>query len=135
MLGIRTSAMAIRAWGVLAPKPVYRYRSLDLVAHTLGRPDLRVIADARRESWHCQQLGQRLKRVATGELSGVLVMPDGFRHWSTRPAGVDSTSYDLRELLATTQDADIFKTTDNPEAFHYADPSYRTWTPQIHRAP
>ena len=32
-------------------------------------------------------------------------------------------------------DADLFRATDAPDAFLHEEPSYATWTPQIHRAP
>ncbi|MFI5357872.1 MAG: peptidase M22 [Opitutales bacterium] len=135
ILGIRTTAMAIRAWQVLRPQPAYRYRSLDLVAQSLGRPDARIIADARRECWHCQMAGQTLHRVPTAELAGDLVMPEGFRHWSALPPGVQPTPYRLADLLPPDSDLDLFTATDDPDAFLHEEPSYRTWTPQIHRAP
>ena len=135
ILGIRTTAMAIRAWQVLSPRLVYRYRSLDLVAQTLRRPEARIIADARRDCWHCQVAGQSLRRLPTAELAGDLVMPEGFRHWSTLPPDVQSTPYRLAELLPPDSDLDLFTPTEDPDAFLHEEPSYRTWTPQIHRAP
>ena len=32
-------------------------------------------------------------------------------------------------------DLDLFRPTDAPDAFLHEEPSYATWTPQIHRAP
>lgn len=135
ILGIRTAAMAIRTWQVLAPRPVFAYSSLALVAHSLGRADLGVIADARRDSWHRFQLGGTLQRVSTGALSGNLVMPEHFRHWSALPAEVARTSYTLAELFSRVPDADLFHPVDSPDAFLHDEPSYVTWSPQIHRAP
>ncbi len=62
-------------------------------------------------------------------------MPDGFRHWSTLPAGVTGTPYVLADLLPKVADRDLFRATDAPDAFLHEEPSYATWTPQIHRAP
>lgn len=135
ILGIRSTAMALRTWNVLQPRPVYRYCSLELVAHALAQPGLQVIADARRETWHRFTAGGRLERIATADLAGPLVMPAGFRHWSALPAGVTTTPYNLASLLATAGAADIFTATDSPDAFLHEEPSYKTWTPQIHRAP
>lgn len=135
ILGIRTAAMALRTWHVLAPRPMYGYCSLALVAHALGDPAARIIADARRETWHRFTLGGRLERVAAGELSGRLVMPEGFRHWSPPPAGMTTTPYRLPELLAAASAADLFTPTEAPDAFLHEEPGYKTWTPQIHRAP
>jgi tRNA threonylcarbamoyladenosine biosynthesis protein TsaB len=135
ILGIRTSAMALRTWNVLQPRPMFGYCSLAVVAHALNRPDAQIIADARRETWHRYVLGGQLQRVPTAELSGPLVMPEGFRHWTTPPPGVTSTPYRLPGLLAAADRADLFTLTDSPDAFLHEEPGYKTWTPQIHRAP
>lgn len=135
VLGIRTSAMALRAWGVLRPRPVFAYSSLAVVAHALGRPEVGVIADARRESWHHYQIGRDLRRLPAADLSGELVMPENFRHWSVAPAQLGRVPYTLADLLPRAADADLFQATDAPDAFLHEEPSYVTWTPQIHRAP
>ncbi len=135
ILGIRTAAMALRAWHVLAPRPMYGYCSLALVAHARGEADTWIIADARRDTWHRYGLGGRLERVPTSELTGRLVTPEGFRHWSNPPAGVTATPYRLPDLLAAAAQADLFMSTDSPNAFLHEEPDYKTWTPQIHRAP
>lgn len=135
VLGIRTAAMALRTWQVLRARPVFCYQSLALVAHALGAADTAIIADARRESWHHFQLGGRLRRIAAAELSGPLLMPEGFRHWSALPQGVARTPYDVASLLQRTCDADLLRITDEPDAFLHEEPSYVTWTPRIHRTP
>ena len=135
VLGIRTVAMALRTWCVLTPRPVFAYHSLAVVAEALGQPGLTVIADARRDAWHCLTLGSGLRRVPAAELAGELIMPDGFRHWAAAPADVARTSYALAELLPQVEDRDLFRPTDAPDAFLHEEPSYATWTPQIHRAP
>ena len=63
VLGIRTVAMALRAWAVLSPRPVFAYHSLAVVAEALGRPNATIIADARREAWHSISPGSGLRRV------------------------------------------------------------------------
>ncbi len=135
VLGIRTVAMAIRTWNVLKPRPVFAYHSLAIVAAALNRTHVAIIADARRDAWHCISLNSNLRRVPTAELAGELIMPEGFRHWSTLPAGVTRTPYNLAELLPKIADRDVFRPTDAPDAFLHEEPSYATWTPQIHRAP
>src|ERR1043165_7825223 len=70
ILGVRTVAMALRTWTLLKPRPVFAYSSLALVAHALGRPDVGVIADARRDAWHHYQIGRGLRRVPGGEPRG-----------------------------------------------------------------
>lgn len=135
VLGIRTVAMAVRAWCVLAPRPVFRYHSLALVAHALGRPDIQIIADARRDAWHVQTLDSPLRRVATADLAGACATPTEFRHWSPLPPGAVRVPYSVADLLARVEDGDLFSATAEPDAFLHEEPSYVTWTPQIHRAP
>lgn len=134
VLGIRTAAMALRTWCALRPRRVFAYSSLAVVAHAWGEPDLGVIADARRDTWHHYQIGRGLRRVPQAELSGRLVMPDPFRHWSTLPPGVTRVPYVLSDLLPKIGDADLLRETSAPDAFLHEEPSYVTWTPQIHRA-
>ncbi|MEO6003967.1 MAG: peptidase M22 [Opitutus sp.] len=135
ILGIRTSAVALRTWNVLTPRPCFSYHSLELVAHAQQRPELTVIADARRDTWHAVSLDTTLRRVAATELVGALAMPEGFRHWSTPPPRVEHVPYKVRSLISQCPDADIFRGADSPDAFLHEEPSYVTWTPQIHRAP
>jgi tRNA threonylcarbamoyladenosine biosynthesis protein TsaB len=135
VLGIRTVAMALRTWGVLKPRPIFAYSSLALVAHALARPQLGVIADARRDAWHHYQIGRGLRRVAAADLDGELMMPENFRHWSPLPEHVTSISYSLADLLPRVWDEDLFRATDSPDAFLHEEPSYVTWTPRIHQAP
>lgn len=134
VLGIRTVAMALRTWGVLRPRPMYAYCSLEMVARALRRADVSVIADARRDSWHCYHLGEGLQRVPTAALRGELMMPENFRHWSTLPANVTRVPYALAELLQKNWDSEVLQKTDAPDAFLHEEPNYVTWTPQIHRA-
>jgi len=135
ILGIRTAATAIRTWITIKPRPVYSYQSLDLVARALNKIGTTVIADARRQLWHAQIVGEPLKRVPANELTGRLVVPEGFRNWSEAPAGVERTPYDLAALFRATVDADVFHPCEDPDAFLHSEPDYKTWTPQIHRAP
>jgi tRNA threonylcarbamoyladenosine biosynthesis protein TsaB len=138
ILGIRTAAMAVRTWRLLTPRPVWVYRSLDLVAQVLGEPGTAVIADARRDRWHVAQPGQPLRRVPTAELPPApLAMPDGFRHWSKPPENraIRSVPYDLATLWPRAIDADLCQQAETPDAFLHEEPAYVTWTPQIHRGP
>jgi tRNA threonylcarbamoyladenosine biosynthesis protein TsaB len=135
VLGIRTVAMALRTWGVLRQRPVFGYSSLAVVAHAMGRRDLSVITDARRESWHHFKLGGSLRRVATAQLEGELVMPENFRHWSQLPPAVTRVPYTLADLLPRVWDADLLRVSATPDAYLPEEPNYVTWTPQIHRAP
>uniref|UniRef100_UPI004049A2EC peptidase M22 n=1 Tax=Cephaloticoccus sp. TaxID=1985742 RepID=UPI004049A2EC len=135
ILGIRTTAMAVRTWGTIRTRPVYSYSSLNLVAQAINRPDVSIIADARRESWHVQKLSQALRRVALEDLTGELIMPEGFRHWSTLPNPLTITPYDVEKLLPSIAEEHILSLNESPDAFMHTEPSYKTWTPQIHRAP
>ena len=135
VLGIRTAAMALRTWCVLKPRRVFAYCSLALIARSLGRPNVAVIADARRDSWHHYQIGHGLRRLTVMEPADELVMPENFRHWSNVPAGVRSVSYSLAELIPRVADCDLLHETDAPDAFLHEEPTYVRWTPQIHRSP
>lgn len=137
VLGIRTAAMALRTWNVLKPRPVFSYSSLALIAHALNRPELGVIADARRDTWHHYRLGQGLRRLPTNELSGELVLPETFRHWSALPSGAALTRipYVLADLVPKVWDVDLLRMTDAPDAFLHEEPQYVKWTPQVHQAP
>jgi tRNA threonylcarbamoyladenosine biosynthesis protein TsaB len=134
-LGIRTTAMALRTWNASRARPVFAYHSLALVAESLGRPEVSVIADARRESWHRFKLGGSLTRVPASDLTGELVMPENFRTWTPLPPHVFRVPYSIADLLARTREGDLFRATDAPDAFLHEEPSYVQWTPQIHRAP
>jgi tRNA threonylcarbamoyladenosine biosynthesis protein TsaB len=127
--------MTIRAWRVLNPRPVFSFHSLELVAHFLGRPDLSVISDARRDAWHCVSLGTPLRRVPTAELTGNLATPDGFRSWTPLPPQVSQVPYSLEEMLPGLLDKDLLREAPEPDAFLHEEPRYVTWTPAIHRAP
>ncbi|HEX2853587.1 MAG TPA: peptidase M22 [Opitutaceae bacterium] len=135
ILGIRTVAMALRTWTLLQPKPVFSYQSLALVAHGTGETGLRVIADARRDSWHVFQAGGKLQRIATADLPGNLAMPEPFRAWTPVPANTRRIPYSLADLLPRVAEVDLFAPATAPDAFLHEEPNYVTWTPQVHRAP
>jgi tRNA threonylcarbamoyladenosine biosynthesis protein TsaB len=144
VLGIRTAAVALRTWRVLRERPVYAFCSLTVIADALVRNQARsnfaVIADARRESWHRVAVDangtiSQLHRLPATELTGALVMPDGFRHWAQLPASVETVPYSLAALLPTLAEADLFYAAAEPDAFLHEEPVYKTWTPQVHRAP
>jgi tRNA threonylcarbamoyladenosine biosynthesis protein TsaB len=135
LLGTRTVAMAIRTWNTLTPRPAYSYHSLVVVAHALQDEGSHVIADARRDSWHCARLGQPLRRIATADLPDRLVTPEGFRNWTPIPPQVNRTGYTLSSLLPQVIDSALFVAREAPDAFLHEEPSYVTWTPQIHRGP
>jgi tRNA threonylcarbamoyladenosine biosynthesis protein TsaB len=136
VLGIRTAAVALRSWrAVHSNATAYSYQSLDLVARAVNRPEVNIIADARRDTWHVMQPGRSLRRVPAAELTGELIMPEHFRHWTALPSAVTTTGYDVATLLAALSDADLFRPSEQPDAFMHEDPSYVTWTPQVHQAP
>lgn len=137
ILGIRTSAMALRIWNVLRPRPTFAYIGLAVVARALGRPGAAVIADARRGQWHRLFDGGPLERVPASELSGETVTPEGFRHWDPLPAQTSQAAYDLAAMFAirAVADAELFRPAESPDAFLHEERSYAKWTPQIHRAP
>ncbi len=136
VLGVRTAAMALRTWAMLKPRPLFGYCSLALVAQALGRPEVAVIADARRDAWHHFQIGRGLRRVSTTELGQrECVMPEHFRHWTPLPAHVTRLPYAVAELWPRVREFNLFLPTEAPDAFLHEEPSYATWLPKIHRAP
>jgi tRNA threonylcarbamoyladenosine biosynthesis protein TsaB len=137
ILGVRTSAMALRMWNVLKERPLFAYMSLAVAAEALGGDGVTLIADARRGLWHRFQRGGKLQRVSAADLGSSPVTPEGFRHWEPLPAGTQITSYDLGSLFLMPEvaAADLFLETPSPDAFLHEEPSYAKWVPQIHRAP
>ena len=137
ILGIRISAMAIRTWNAISPRPTFGYFGLAVVAQALGRPDLTVIADARRGQWHRLVLGGALGRVPSSELAGELATPEGFRHWDPLPPNTAQTPYDLQDLFArgAVAGADLFRLAASPDAFLHQEPSYAKWVPHIQSGP
>lgn len=142
MLGIRTIAAALRTWVALRPRPIFHYRSLDLLVRTAGQPGATLICDARRRSWHAITLDsvgrpQPLTRIPEGELpAGPLLMPAGFRTWTTLPDPPPLTvPYEPPLLASTWSDEDLFALTDDADAFQPDRPTYARWTPSVHQAP
>jgi tRNA threonylcarbamoyladenosine biosynthesis protein TsaB len=135
ILGIRTVAMAIRAWTSAQPRAVFAFHSLELVARFQGNPALTVIADGRRDLWHCASKNTGLKRVPTSDLGGELALPDGFRTWSALPPNLSVVPYDLPTMFSQSLDFAGFTATESPDAFLHEEPAYATWTPRVHRAP
>ena len=135
ILGIRTAAMALRTWGVLRTAPIHAYLSLALVSQSQVGPEVPVIADARRDSWHVFTRTDGLRRVPAMEMKGPFLTPAGFRHWSPLPSGTTEVSYDLPTLLPKVRHVPLLSPCPEPDAFLHEQPSYVTWTPAIHRAP
>jgi tRNA threonylcarbamoyladenosine biosynthesis protein TsaB len=137
ILGIRTTAVALRMWNALKKRPLFGFVSLAVTAQAVGRSEVTFIADARRGHWHCYRLGGKLERVPSDALTGELMNPAGFRHWSPLPPGTAIVPYDLASLFAlpSVSGADLFLETATPDAFLHEEPSYAKWIPQIHRAP
>ncbi|MCC5025835.1 MAG: peptidase M22 [Candidatus Synoicihabitans palmerolidicus] len=142
ILGIRTVATVLRTWIALNPRPVYCYRSLELVAHTTGQVGQTIICDARRQSWHTLTIGPDfafagIHRTPTAELPAQnLLSPDGFRCWSAWPSSPPTiVAYNPPQLSDALTQAPLLRPTEDPDAFLHEDPSYVQWTPRIHRAP
>lgn len=145
MLGVRTVAMALRTWTTLKPRPVFAYQSLVLAGkhewngQTAGRA-FSIIADARRDAWHCQDVSSdgsmsALRRIPTAELpSHELVRPENFRTWSTLPRPVRDCSYELSRIFSEIADEDYFRPVTAPDAFQHDAPEYKKWSAQPHSA-
>jgi tRNA threonylcarbamoyladenosine biosynthesis protein TsaB len=140
ILGIRTVAMALRTWRFVRERPLFAYRSLELLASADARPDVTYIADARKQSWHTLRLGPDgrpgpLRRQPPDQLPGPLAMPAGFRTWSPLPAEpVEPLPYELGALWdACGAFPWLLRATAEPDAFQHEDPTYATWTPVVHQ--
>jgi tRNA threonylcarbamoyladenosine biosynthesis protein TsaB len=145
MLGTRTAAMTLRTWQVLQARPAYRYHSLVLLAHDLSKSHpgpFSVIADARRETWHCvtvQADGQveALHRIPATELAGRTVplwQPAAFRAWAPPPRATQDCPYDVANLYARHPDLDLLTATPLPDAFQHEAPEYKKWSAEVHSA-
>jgi tRNA threonylcarbamoyladenosine biosynthesis protein TsaB len=143
MLGTRTVAMALRTWKTLRARPSYAYQSLAIAAagdYARAARPFTVIADARRDSWHCQpvatdgSLGD-LQRLPTGELpAGEILTPAHFRAWATLPARASVCSYNLEQLLPAMSARDLFRLVEAPDAHQHDAPDYKRWSAQVHSA-
>lgn len=141
MLGVRTAAMALRTWQLLAKRPVYSYQSLAFAAHAEWHRRPRafaVIADARRDTWHCLAIGAdgrsgQLNRIATAGLpSGELLMPEHFKQWSTLAVPVGRCRYDLAATFGPLAEINLFRPCETPDAFQHEAPEYKKWSAEIH---
>lgn len=143
MLGTRTVAMTLRTWQTLKPRPAYSYQSLAFAARAewKRRPrSFSIIADARRETWHVQQITGEgliapLQRQPAADLpTGERLTPAHFRTWSALPAGTTECSYDLAAIMNAVDEADLFHLTATPDAFQHETPDYKKWSAQTHSA-
>jgi tRNA threonylcarbamoyladenosine biosynthesis protein TsaB len=143
MLGTRTVAMALRAWKTLRDRPAYAYQSLALAAcgeYARAPRACHVIADARRDTWHCQAIAADgslppLQRLAARDLpGGETLTPACFRAWADLPPGTATCPYDLEHLLPVAASRDLFRAVDAPDAHQHDAPDYKRWSAQVHSA-
>jgi tRNA threonylcarbamoyladenosine biosynthesis protein TsaB len=142
MLGTRTIAAALRTWQMLRPRPAYAYQSLAVAGRfewTARAPrSFTVVADARRDTWHCQQVEasgrmSALQRLPASALPvGELVTPEKFRAWAPPPRPVAVCRYDLAKILPAIADVDLFAEVEAPDTFQHESPTYKKWSAQIH---
>lgn len=142
MLGIRTVAMALRTWQVLGPRPAFAYRSLAVAGRlewSWREPRaFSVVADARRDTWHCQAVAAdgsmtALQRLPAGDLpEGEIVTPDGFRHWSVPPRRFENCSYELAAIFPALGGGEFFHRVTDPDAFQHEAPEYKKSPARIH---
>ncbi len=144
MLGIRTVAVAIRAWQELRPRPIFSYRSLTLLGQVLGAKisdSFGVICDARRESWHLASVEcgavAPLRRISNEELKDSplpLHQAVGFRSWQSAPRATTPCIYDVPALFAGAAEHDLFSEVSQPDAYKIELPNYKKWSAQVHSA-
>ena len=139
ILGIRTSAVTLRTWQVLQPRPAFAYHSLELLAAVRGRPGLTIIADARKQSWYSITIGEAtqrgsLSRVAPDALRAPQAPPAGIRQWSPLPpVDVETIAYDLPTLWLEAMEEELLRPAPEPDALQFEEPRYVTWTPAVHQ--
>jgi tRNA threonylcarbamoyladenosine biosynthesis protein TsaB len=143
LLGIRIAAMAIEGWQALGPgprRPLFSFRSLELLARlelANGRSGpFRLIADARRDSWHFLavagegSLGEIARLPAAEGLpeEGPILRPAGFPVWSRLPEGCSETAYDP-SLLPDGEWPALLRPAQQADAWLIDPPEYRKWEP------
>ncbi len=141
-LGTRTIAMALRTWQVLAPRPAYSYQSLAVAArHAWAKSRPRafaVIADARRDTWHCQpvaadgRLAALQRAPVTALPAGELATPEHFRSWASPERPLGTCSYDLSQIFPVVADDDHFQRIESADAFQHDAPEYKKWSARVH---
>ena len=100
--------------------------------------DFTVIADARRETWHCQRIDARgnlslLERRPAADLpAGEWLTPENFRAWTKPPQPAGNCSYDLARIFSTLHDGDFFHAVEAPDAFQHEAPEYKKSPARIH---
>lgn len=150
MLGIRTTAMAIRTWvasGSLRSATPATYSSLALAAAGVRRrcPDdaIAVAIDARRQSWyglidlsgaHQPAEIERIPNKESDRLGDRVFLPEGFPIWNRRPEGWQDCSYEPSLLECADQRLRLLRPVDQPDAFQLDPPTYQKWTPTINRS-
>lgn len=149
MLGIRTTAMAIRTWVAsltLDPVALASYSSLALAAAGIRakRVDgaFAVAIDARRQSWygltdspegHGPAEIKRIPSPSADTLGDRVYLPEGFPVWNDRPADWLDCAYQPRLLESPTLQRRLFRPIEQPEAFQLDPPIFQKWTPAVNR--
>ncbi|MDP0494785.1 MAG: hypothetical protein Q7Q73_01130 [Verrucomicrobiota bacterium JB024] len=147
VLGIRLAAMAIRTWRAL---PAWEHtelltcRSLPLAAALIARTEradgatFHVIAEARQTRWNVLPCpGGTIAEVepdAIDALTGAIYHLSQRKSWHTPPAHAVPVSNNLSahpELLSV---PGLLAPADAPGLFMVSEATYRTWTPERHRA-
>ncbi len=83
-------------------------------------------------------LGFGFSEFGICERQRAIVMPAQFRHWSPLPVPAERVRvvpYSIADLLPRLADTPLLVPAPEPDAFLHEEPSYKTWTPQIHRGP
>jgi tRNA threonylcarbamoyladenosine biosynthesis protein TsaB len=100
-----------------------------------------VIADARRDTWHCVTATaaeilplQRIASVGLAASNEPLIQPVAFRSWAPAPRATIDFPYDLASLFSAHGAADLFHATTAPDAFQHETPDYKKWSAQTHSA-
>lgn len=141
ILGIRLGAMAIRAWNVLAPRPVYAFRSLDLLAAKIRARrtgDFFIIAEGRKGHWNVYASTSRQIAAALPECVADLPGPFFYlpqrKKWNEAPVPVEIVPASLAQHADILRTPGLLRDVDAPEVFAPGENEYQRWQPKRHRA-
>ena len=148
-LGLRISAMAIRAWRALPEhreKPLFTYRSLEAAARALeldgaAAPPFHLITEYRQKQWHVLSVApggarEPITALGPGELAG---LPGTLYHLPARKAwheppghAIKLSAHPLAQCPAAITGS--FAPAQEANLFALEVPEYKTWTGERHRA-
>lgn len=149
VLSLRLCAMAIETWRRLLPKPaaIYKYNSLQLMAHRLlaEAPEphgARIVSDWKKGAWNSltfqdDAVGavEVLDDEALAAWSGPLYHLPQRKGWQSPPPAATTLNYDPACLDRLHTRTGLLNPTDSVELYSAGANTFQKWTPERHRAP